>query len=236
MCRCDFSFVIGVAPITLAPYPDPTNQAGQPGFYQAKGFHMSITYWREGAGQMALCPRWQAPYVSWGRCRQENETSEWEIVGIRGTEQIFRMLGIGEGLISEMRRRLSCEEGEDVSRLTRQEILSNVVSKVNSGQWVLFRQERRSSDTATTARRTVAQDQRAASAAVTPSTFRAHQEERVIHPPERKANEIDRPSPHHDGQASTLRAAAKSGVPFCQVCDWLKANKAALHPRQTPKE
>jgi hypothetical protein len=185
---------------------------------------MSSVRCGHGWQEIEIRPWWRGPGAR-----------DWLQVDIRGVDEARRLLGTYLPYVQSMRSLLALDAGVDVARLTDHEVLERVAVRLAQRDLLVAIKgglepgsgpppASASSSSSATGATAPAQPTRSASA-VTPSALRSGGASPApavapAAPPEDEA--LDQ-----DAQAATLRQAAADGVPFCEVCEQLKAQRAA---------
>jgi len=151
----------------------------------------------------------------------------WEAVMLHDAQEAADYLGSkvsDDESIRKLRSFLASEELTDVSRLNDGQVLDAAATMVSNGRLIVYRKAP-SVDDSKWRTHTVAGALPTGADAVTPSALRPRLPAEPT--PPLAGLQADAPGDvDQDAQASTLRLAAVSGVPFCEMCERPKRNEA----------
>jgi hypothetical protein len=185
---------------------------------------MSSVRCGHGWQEIEIRPWWRGPGVR-----------DWLQVDIRGVDEARRLLGTYLPYVQSMRSLLALDAGVDVARLTDHEVLERVAVRLAQRDLVVAMKGRlepgsgpppAASSSSSSGAGAAAPSQPARSpGAVTPSALRSGGASPT--PAAAPAAAPEDEALDQDAQAATLQQAAADGVPFCEVCEQLKAQRTA---------
>lgn len=184
---------------------------------------MNSMSWGHGWHEMKIDFWWADPQ------RGPGQALHWEPVPIEGRDHAIWLLGNAGDSVQAMRAMLA-DGSISMTRASDRSIVETVAQKLADGYLRLFRSAMplmaalphmsTAAASPKTAPRPIAVAKKAATAAPLPSAQPAQQATPAAIIP-------DFPLSAQDAQATALRKAAATGVPFCAVCEELKRKRAA---------